>query len=193
MIASPPPRAQPSGSRRAARGLPHPAAGFEDSWYYATARGLDEHPMLESRRSVDVCVIGAGYTGLSAALELAERGLSVAVLEAYRVAAGASGRNGGVLGMGQRRDQRELEAWLGRDTARALWRIALDANALVGDRVARYGIDCDLVDGELHAAHRARHVRHYHEYAEHLATVYGYERCRLVDRDEMAEMLGTDV
>jgi len=182
----------PMAGRQPTRGQPHPAAGFEASWYYATALGLTDYPVLEDTLSVDVCIIGAGYTGLSTALELAERGYSVAVLEAYRVGAGASGRNGGVLGMGQRKDQQELERWLGGDTARRLWQIALDANALVRERVARYQIDCDLTDGELHAAHRPRHVAYYRQYAEHLERVYGYAGCRPVDRDEMVAMLGTE-
>ena len=168
----------------------HPSVGFEQSWYHATARGGRDRPALEENLRVDVCVVGAGYTGLSAALELAERGYSVAVLEAYRVGSGASGRNGGVLGMGQRKDQDELESWLGADTARRLWQVALDANALVRDRVERYRIDCELKDGELHPPHRARHVAGYWDYVDHLAERYDYHRCRKIDADEMADMLG---
>lgn len=169
------------------------ASGFETSWYYASARGLTDHPTLTERVRADVCIIGAGYTGLSAALELGARGYRVVVLEAYRVGAGASGRNGGVLGMGQRQDQQALESWLGRDVARQLWQIALDANALVRERIGRYGIDCDLKDGELHAAHRPRHVQGYWDYADFLARHYDYPACRKVDRDEMVAMLGTEV
>lgn len=166
------------------------ALGFEDSWYYATARGLVERPRLSERLSADVCVIGGGYTGLSAALELAARGYQVVLLEGYRIGCGASGRNGGVLGMGQRKEQDELEQWLGAETARRLWQVAVDANALVRDRIHRYAIDCDLKDGELHAAHRARHVKGFWEYVDHLAEGYDYHRCRKVDGDEMAAMLG---
>ncbi len=166
------------------------AAGFEDSWYYASARGLTERPHLSERLRADVCVVGGGYTGLSAAMELAARGYQVVVLEGHRVGAGASGRNGGVLGMGQRKDQDELEQWLGAETARRLWEVALDANALVRDRIHRYGIDCDLKDGELHAAHRERHVAGYWSYVDHLAERYDYHRCRKVDAEEMADMLG---
>lgn len=168
-----------------------PSVGFEDSWYYASVRGSVDHPQLEEAVQADVCVVGGGYTGLSAALELALRGYAVVLLEAYRIGSGASGRNGGVLGMGQRKEQDELEAWLGADTAARMWQVALDANALVRDRVARYQIDCDLVDGELHAAHRARYVDDYWAYADHLAQRYDYHHCRRVDAAEMAEMLGT--
>jgi len=165
--------------------------GYDRSWYYATAKQLASHPELNERLSVDVCVVGGGFTGLSAALELAERGYSVAVVEAHRVGAGASGRNGGVLGMGQRRDQNYLEDWLGADTARAMWQIALDANALVRQRVARYGIDCDLKNGELHVAHRARYAQRYWDYVDHLADRYGYQHNRKISREEAAAMLGT--
>jgi gamma-glutamylputrescine oxidase len=166
------------------------AEGFEQSWYFATARGLVEHPTLSERIRADVCVIGGGYTGLSAALELAGRGYSVVLLEGHRIGSGASGRNGGVLGIGQRKDQDELERWLGLDIARALWKLGLEANELVRSRIARYGIDCDLKDGELHAAHRHRHVDHYWKYVDHLAEAYDYHDCRKVDAAEMADMLG---
>lgn len=164
--------------------------GFESSWYYATARGLTDHPRLEGRVRADVCVVGGGYTGLSAALELAERGYDVVLLEGHRVGAGASGRNGGVLGMGQRKDQDELERWLGDEAARRLWDVALEANALVRERIARHGIDCDLKDGLLHAAHRPRHVAPYWRYVDHLAERYEYRKCRKVDAEEAAAMLG---
>lgn len=165
--------------------------GFEDSWYYATAKGSIERPRLDERVSADVCVVGGGYTGLSAALELAERGYRVVLLEGYRIGAGASGRNGGVLGMGQRKDQDVLERWLGAETAARLWQVALEANALVRERIRRYAIDCDLKDGVLHAAHRRRYVAGYWRYVDHLAERYDYHGCRKVDADEMAAMLGT--
>jgi gamma-glutamylputrescine oxidase len=78
-----------------------PHSGYKESWYYATAKGLIAHPVLQESIDVDVCVVGGGYTGLSAALELAERGFKVALLESNCIGAGASGRNGGVLGMRQ--------------------------------------------------------------------------------------------
>ena len=166
--------------------------GFEDSWYYATARGLARRPRLDERVRADVCVVGGGYTGLSAALELAERGYRVVLLEGHRVGAGASGRNGGVLGMGQRKDQDDLERWLGDDVAARLWQVALEANDLVRQRIRRHDIDCDLKDGILHAAHRRRYLEGYWRYVDHLAERYDYQRCRKIDAAEMADLLGTD-
>ena len=104
---------------------------YPDSWYAATAMPLTRFATLEGDATADVCVIGAGYTGLSAALHLAEAGLEVVLLEAQRVGWGASGRNGGQVGSGQRQDQDWLERRLGATRARALWDMAEEAKALV--------------------------------------------------------------
>ena len=93
------------------------AGAYPDSWYAATATPLPAFPALKGEARADVCVIGGGYTGLSAALHLAEAGRRVILLEAQRVGFGASGRNGGQLGSGQRQDQEVLEKMLGRDDA----------------------------------------------------------------------------
>ena len=105
------------------------------------------------QRMADVCVVGGGYTGLSAAIEFARKGYSVALLEGYKIGSGASGRNGGVFGTGQRKDQDGLESWLGMDDARKMWQTACDTNQLVRDRVVEFNIDCDLKDGELTPSH----------------------------------------
>ena len=169
-----------------------PHSGYDESWYYATVKGLVAYPALQERTDVDVCVVGGGYTGLSTALELAERGYKVALLEGHRVGAGASGRNGGVLGMGQRKSQDELEVVLGIDAARQMWQIACDANQLVRDRISCYQIDCDLTNGELHVAHKPRHAEALWQYQRHLTSNYGYAGQRVVDRPEVADMLGVD-
>jgi gamma-glutamylputrescine oxidase len=169
-----------------------PSIGLEESWYFSTANSSSNRETLSESTQVDVCIVGAGYTGLSAAIELASHGYSVTVLESHRVGAGASGRNGGVLGSGQRKDQDELERWLGPDDARHMWQIACDANQLVRDRIAQYGIQCDLKDGELTVAHKERHAPELWEYAEHLDKTYGYTDMRAVDRQEAFDILGVD-
>ena len=166
--------------------------GYDESWYYASAKGLTDYPDLEESIDADVCIVGAGYTGLSAAIELAERGYRVVVLEAHRVGSGASGRNGGVLGMGQRKDQDELEDWLGLETAKQMWQIACDANQLVRTRVAKYAIDCDLTDGELTVAHKERYEQELWDYADKLEADYGFTDHRHVTREETATMLGVE-
>ncbi|HMN88218.1 MAG TPA: FAD-binding oxidoreductase, partial [Bauldia sp.] len=115
--------------------MPLPAA-HAPSLYAATADDL-AFPALAGETRADVAIVGGGYTGLSAALHLAEAGIDAVVVEANRVGWGASGRNGGQLHTGQRRDQDWLEERLGRDDAYALWRLAEEAKALVKDLFAR--------------------------------------------------------
>ncbi len=166
--------------------------GFEASWYLAAAREQPDYPCIDGSINCDVCIVGAGYTGLSAAIELSRRGFRVVVVERYRIGAGASGRNGGVLGMGQRLDQRELESWLGESAARALWTIASDANDLVRSLVNEFGINCDLTDGHLTVAHRPRYETDLWRSVEHLHRNYGYVDVVPVERAQVADMLGVD-
>src|SRR3982751_4254897 len=134
-------------------------ARFEGSYYEATARRERERAPLKGDQRFDVGVIGAGYTGLSAALHLRARGLRVAVLERERVGAGASGRNGGQVITGQRVDQDVLEHKLGEEHARALWNLAQDAKSLVRGLIADHAIACDLVPGHIAAAAKRSHAQ----------------------------------
>ena len=114
---------------------------FPDSWYAASADLPDTRPALRGDARADVCVVGAGFTGLSAALELARRGMSVIVLEAHRAGFGASGRNGGQVGSGFNKDQQWLEAQLGNNRARALWDMAEAAKDQVRSYAAAHAPD----------------------------------------------------
>lgn len=163
------------------------------SYYTATAAPHAPFPLFEGEADCDVCIIGGGYTGLMAALELAERGVSVRLIEAEHVAFGASGRNGGQLGSGHRQDQPDLEARYGVRTARVLWALAEEAKALAKARIAKHAIACDLKPGVLQAAHRARYVTDLFKEAEHLQKVYDYRAVRTVSKIEMSEMLATTV
>lgn len=160
------------------------------SWYAATAAPRPDYSPLRGESRADICVIGGGYTGLSAALHLAERGFDVALLDAHRVGWGASGRNGGQLGSGQRLSQMQLESMLGEDRARRLWELAEEAKALVKGLIARHRIDCDLRPGVIHAAHRERLVPEMRREAEHLADRYGYET-EYLDRDALRATVGS--
>ena len=162
-----------------------------DSWYVATANGLSDFPSLSDSVECDVCVIGAGYTGLSCALHLAQRGYQVVLLESARVGWGASGRNGGQVGSGQRLEQDVLEKMAGKDTARELWHIAEDAKALVRSLIAEHQIQCDYRPGVLHAAHTPALAREEQEYAHYLEKHYGYQQIRDVSVSEMQVMIGT--
>lgn len=161
---------------------------YPPSWYAATASTLPEFAPLRGQTRADVCVVGAGYTGLSAALHLAEAGFDVVLLEAQRVGFGASGRNGGQLGSGQRMEQTALERLVGADDAAHLWRLAEEAKDLVKSLVARHGIDCYLKPGVAHACFSAREMAQEHAYADHLAKQYGYNQIEKLDAEGFATL-----
>ncbi|MDR7116725.1 FAD-binding oxidoreductase [Caulobacter sp. BE254] len=167
----------------------HPAT----SWYAATATPFPQLPALSDHVRADVCVVGAGYTGLGAALELATRGVRVVVLEAAQVGSGGSGRNGGQVHTGQRNDQAWLEKTLGRDAAMALWRMSQDARAHLLALIAEHDIACDFRPGMIHARHRqggeAQDVAH----VAFMRDRYGYDQLALIDAADLADELGTDV
>ena len=165
----------------------HPA-----SWYAATAHHLPPFPQLNSTLRAEVCIVGGGYTGLSAALHLAAAGLDVVLLEASRVGSGASGRNGGQIHSGQRRDQDWLEAHVGLDDAMALWNLAEEAKALLHALIARHRIDCDVRPGMIIADHKPSYVAHSHAYAKKLREVYGYPHAAPLSREELREIVGSD-
>ncbi|MGL6162401.1 NAD(P)/FAD-dependent oxidoreductase [Microbulbifer sp.] len=166
--------------------------GHTDSYYAASANRAPVYPALEGTVEADVCVIGAGYTGLSSALHLTERGYKVVVLEAERVAWGASGRNGGHVGVGQRRGQEDLEKMLGRHTAKCLWDMSVEAVQLVEALIHRHEIRCDLKRGIMHLAAKRSHNEHLKEEVELLRERYGYGQIRYADEEEVRSLVGSE-
>ena len=164
---------------------------YPASYYAATADPLPPFPATSGPLRCDVCVVGGGYTGLSAALHLAQRGFDVVLLEAQRVGFGASGRNGGQVGTGQRVDMDTLEKMVGKGPAKALWDLSLESVQLVRDLIAQHSIDTPFHPGIIEAAHKARMVPEYHAYAEHLQKTYGYDLVQPLDRDGIRQHLGT--
>ncbi|WP_377186733.1 NAD(P)/FAD-dependent oxidoreductase [Ruegeria meonggei] len=156
-------------------------AEYPASWYAATANATERYPALTEDVTADVCIVGGGYTGLSAALHLAEAGFDVVLLEAHRVGFGASGRNGGQLGSAQRMDQEDLERLVGGDDAAKLWDLAEDAKDLVKLLIAKHQIDCDLKPGVAVLGLSTGDQRDLHDHAAHLSTRYGYDQIELLD------------
>ncbi|MGP3724087.1 NAD(P)/FAD-dependent oxidoreductase [Cereibacter sphaeroides] len=165
---------------------------YPRSWYAETAAELAPFPALAGEVQADVCVVGGGYTGLSTALHLAERGYSVVLLEAHRMGFGASGRNGGQVGSGQRLEQEELEAMVGLEDARKLWELGEEAKALVRGLIARHDMPVTFQAGIAHACRKVSEVAHSHAYAEKLARDYGYDRIEPLDRDGIRRLIGSD-
>ncbi|AZV80463.1 FAD-binding oxidoreductase [Parasedimentitalea marina] len=161
---------------------------YPDSWYAATANMLNRFDALDGDVRADVCIVGGGYTGLSATLHLAEAGLSVVLLEAHRVGFGASGRNGGQLGSGQRLDQQGLEALMGDPEAAKLWQLGEEAKDLVKSLIQRHDIKCDLKPGVAWTGSSAADVAHLHDYGAHLQDRYGYESLDILDQQACHQM-----
>jgi gamma-glutamylputrescine oxidase len=131
----------------------------QKSYYEASAQREPTTQPLQGNTTADVLVVGAGYAGLSAAIELAQRGFSVVVLEADRICSGASGRNGGQAIVGYASGQEPFEQQLGKDDARRAWDMSVQSMALLEARIAQWNIDCDHVSGYLYVADSPRKAR----------------------------------
>ncbi len=164
---------------------------MNDSWYRASVPVVSPRAQLAGALEADVCVVGAGFTGLSAALELAEAGRSVIVLEAEDVGWGCSGRNGGQINPGVACDHARVVRELGEADARRVWQLGLDGVDLLRDRVERHEIDCDLKWGILLVANKVRQVPELHAWQQELAEL-GYERLEFHDRAALQGLLRAD-
>ena len=163
------------------------AGTYPNSWYAATAQALPAFAPLQGNTRADVCVIGAGFTGVSTALHLAQAGRDVVLIDAQRVGFGASGRNGGQLGSGQRVEQPYLEKMLGRDDAHKLWDLGQDAKTLVKDLIRQHDIDCYLRPGVAWSASTQGDADDLHKYADHMHQHYDYSLEKL-DGDGFASI-----
>ncbi|PTW49678.1 NAD(P)/FAD-dependent oxidoreductase [Rhodovulum kholense] len=163
---------------------------YPASWYAETTPPLAPFAPLDGDRRADVCIVGGGYTGLSAALHLARAGLDTVLVEAHRVGFGASGRNGGQVGSGQRLHQDALEAMLGDGHAAKLWHLAEAARGLVSDLIRDHAIACDYRPGIVYADWSDRGTREAHAYAEKLRRDYDYDLVEPLTRDELHAIVG---
>jgi gamma-glutamylputrescine oxidase len=152
-----------------------------ESYYAATVDRAPDRPALDGEVTADVCVLGGGFTGISAALNLAERGFDVVLLEAERIGWGASGRNGGQVCTGLGAGLARVQGWLGRDDARKLFDLAEEAKAIIRERSAGHGIDCELSWGYFHGAPKRRHLEALRAEQAELAEAYGYQDTRLIE------------
>ncbi|TAG25597.1 MAG: FAD-binding oxidoreductase [Burkholderiales bacterium] len=145
------------------------------SYYEASASRPALQPSLQESITADVVVIGAGFAGLTSALELAERGYSVVVLEADRICSGASGRNGGQAIAGFASGQGPYESQLGMQAASQAWGMSLEAIDLIDARIAKHSIECDRVLGYLYVADRKSKARQLEKDMRELQGKYGFE------------------
>jgi gamma-glutamylputrescine oxidase len=162
-----------------------------DSYYAATTNEITDYPVLEGAKSADVCVVGAGFTGTATALSLAERGYSVALVDANRVGWGASGRNGGqvINGMGGLAALRRKH---GNGIAEILDNLRWRGNDIIRERISKYDIQCDFKSGFMEVANKPSQVRYLDEYAEDHESHPSKFAYEVWGREKTRDMLGTD-
>ncbi|WAE50679.1 NAD(P)/FAD-dependent oxidoreductase [Stutzerimonas frequens] len=168
-----------------------PNTPYPTSYYAATANMTKERPALQEAKQTDVCVIGAGYTGLSTALFLLEKGFSVTVLEAAKVGFGASGRNGGQIVNSYSRDLDSIERSVDSSAAKLIGQMAFEGGRIIRERVARYNIQCDLKDGGVFAALSQKQMHHL-EAQKALWERYGYHQLELLDEQGIKRVVASD-
>lgn len=162
------------------------------SYYAASANQKIECPTLKGNHSADVCVVGAGITGLSAALNLAERGYKVTVLEANLVGWGASGRSGGQMIFGFGCDMSVIEKSAGKTAAKAMWDMSVEAIDTLRQRVDQHQIQCDLQQGHLHAAIKPRQMHELEEWQASLEKDYGYASLSLWNEQKVQSQMASE-
>ena len=163
-----------------------------NSYYAATAHAAPSRQPLRGDVEADVCVVGGGIAGCSTALHLAERGYRVVLLEGRRIGWGASGRSGGQAIFGYAAGQDKLIAEVGREHARRLFDLSVEALDLLRDTVARHSIDCDLHWGQVHVAVKPRQVDELQAWRDELASDCDYRTLRWMDRDETRALIASD-
>ncbi|MBB4844870.1 gamma-glutamylputrescine oxidase [Paucibacter oligotrophus] len=145
-----------------------------DSYYVATAPRQEAYAPLQENWVADVAIVGAGLAGLSAAIELAEKGRKVVLLEAGQVGGGASGRNGGQAIHGLACEQGEIERQLGLADARRVWAMSLEALDILQQRMHEHRIAADWQAGFMSLATNEKKAAELRQWQQRMAEVYDY-------------------
>ena len=162
---------------------------YPDSWYVASADIPPTRAPLKGEVSADVCIVGAGYTGLSAARHLAQKGLDVVVLDAHRAGFGASGRNGGQVCSGYDSDQTTLIKKIGRAHAKALWDLAEEAKGDLRSLCQDHIPEARYTAGLVHSTYTVQDAAHDRAEVDLLRQEYGYQDARMCDAEEMRALV----
>jgi gamma-glutamylputrescine oxidase len=157
--------------------------------YYALNDSWAAREPLRGDVRADVAVLGGGIAGCSAALHLAQRGYRVVLLEARAVGYGASGRSGGQTIFGLAVGQPKLAREVGRENARRLFELSIEALDLTQSLIRDHAIDCDYRPNHVHVAVKPRHVRELDEWSRELREEYGYMSARMLNRDELQDQV----
>jgi gamma-glutamylputrescine oxidase len=167
-------------------------ADAEQNFHFASTAPPPPHAPLRGEVRVDVCIVGGGISGLSAALHLVERGFTVALLEAKHLGFGGSGRSGGQSIFGFASGQEKLEKLVGEADARKMWDISIEGMKLQRDLIARHAIACDYVAGHMHVGVKPRHDAELRAEAESLHEKYDYRSVRFVEHEELRTIVQSD-
>ncbi|WP_447797939.1 NAD(P)/FAD-dependent oxidoreductase [Pseudomonas moraviensis] len=167
-----------------------------NSYYTATLNHDTDYPTLQGRHKVDVVIIGGGFTGVATAVELAEKGLKVAIVESHKIGWGATGRNGGqVTGSlsGDGAMRKQMRTSLGDDVDDFIWHLRWRGHEIIRQRVEKYAIQCDLKHGHLHAAYKPSHMTDLRkDYDEAVRRGLGDE-VSLLDRSQVRDLLQSEL
>ncbi|EQM71805.1 hypothetical protein L682_29430, partial [Aquipseudomonas alcaligenes OT 69] len=164
---------------------------YPQSYYAASANPVPQRPELVGETETDICIIGAGYTGLSTALFLLENGFKVTIVEAAKVGFGASGRNGGQIVNSYSRDIDVIERTVDPKQAQLLGQMAFEGGRIIRERIAKYNIQCDLKDGGVFAAITPKQMGHL-ESQKKLWERYGHTQLELLDAKRIREVVSTE-
>ncbi|WP_271105571.1 NAD(P)/FAD-dependent oxidoreductase [Pseudomonas tohonis] len=164
---------------------------YPQSYYAASANPVPQRPELVGETETDICIIGAGYTGLSTALFLLENGFKVTIVEAAKVGFGASGRNGGQIVNSYSRDIDVIERTTNPKDAQLLGQMAFEGGRIIRERIAKYDIQCDLKDGGVFAAITPKQMGHL-ESQKKLWERYGHTQLELLDAKRIREVASTE-
>nr|WP_259639575.1 FAD-binding oxidoreductase [Pseudomonas syringae group genomosp. 3] len=154
---------------------------------------MDLYPSLQENVNADVCIIGGGFSGINTAIELAERGVSVVLIEAKRIGWGASGRNGGQLIQGFGHDVEQFRNRIGDQGVRTLKLMGIEAVDIVRERIEKNGIQCDLRWGYCDLANKPAHLEHFKYRADDLQSLGYAHLTKLVQRDEIRNFVGSEL
>ena len=163
------------------------------SFYKNSTKPLNSNDYLENNLEVDVCVVGGGLTGISSALHLAKKGYSVVICESRLIGWGASGRNGGQLGNGMRKDQFAIEKKLGFDHANELWKLGLESVETALNLIKEYNINCNIQQGVMSAGCFEKDIEDFESEKNHLEKKYNYDDLKIVKNDSIKNEINSDM